>query len=324
MGLATTGRIAVRPLSPILNEKPFLPAVKSGSTEVSLQTNSLTLTHSSPLSTSPNIVVMDWHNGAFRWRQTKARRHEGVATSRTEQLEEGTPSEWLRGFVADRPRPTVPVGLKTGNKRRQAKADRDLINKSLVIVKPPDDISIAFDALVKAGLALKKSALGVTHTSEVFLDDYTGRKGFGGANKLVSDASVEIQTAIPRHVEANFSPLCISVDTRNLFFLPHILVVQNGNDVSARSYDAVHLHVSEWNMQVQHVPAGSEFVGYVWKFMNKGGGPDRRFNNNFQIPVIRTWEVDFAIDSIGELHLAFSSRSAVHDFAAAFLKLQSF
>lgn len=267
---------------------------------------------------------MDWHNGAYRWRQSKARRHEDVATSRMEQLEEGTPSDWLRGFVADLPRPTIPVGLKVGNKRRQAKADRYLINKSFVIVKPPDNISKAFNALVKAGLALKKSALGVTHTSEVFLDDYTGRKGFGGANKLVSDASVEIQTAIPRHVEANFSPLCISVDTRNLFFLPHILVVQNGNDVSARSYDAVQLHVSEWNMQVQHVPAGSEFVGYVWKFMNKDGGPDRRFNNNFQIPVIRTWEVDFAIDSIGELHLAFSSRSAVHDFAAAFSELKSF
>jgi len=52
MSLGSTGRIAVRPLSPILKERAFLPAAKSGSTEVSLQGNSITLTHTSPLGTS--------------------------------------------------------------------------------------------------------------------------------------------------------------------------------------------------------------------------------------------------------------------------------
>jgi hypothetical protein len=301
----------------------FQPALRIGTSKFTLTSDSIECAHKSPHSTSPNIVVMDWEQGAFRWRELSASQNLSAELSRSEHLRPSTPSDWLRGFIGDLDRPKVSVGLKLGKKRSQAKGDRSLVKQDLVFVQPPPDIAASYTDFVKSGLALQRSALGVTHTSEVYLDAYTGRKGFGGANKLVADGNVEIHPARPPYSETNFVPLCISVDTRNLYFLPHVLVVQNGLNVSANSYDSVRLQISEWNLQVQSVPQGAEFLGYVWKFMNKDGGPDRRYNNNYQIPVIRTWEVDFEIEDAGELHLAFSDRLAVTNFSNAFTKLQA-
>jgi len=317
-----TPRISSNKISVAQMADNFQPILRIGSSKITLTSDSIECVHKSAHSTSPNIVVMDWEQGAFRWRELRASQHISAEQSRSEHLRPSTPSTWLRGFIGDLDRPKVSVGLKLGKKRSQAKADRSFIKKDLVFVQPSPDIAAAYTAFVKSGLTLQRSTLGVTHTSEVHLDAYTGRKGFGGANKLVTDGNVEIHTARPQYSETNFVPLCISVDTKNLYFLPHVLVVQNGLDVSANSYDSVRLRVSEWNLQVQSVPQDAEFLGYVWKFMNKDGGPDRRYNNNFQIPVIRTWEVDFEIEDVGELHLAFSDRLAVESFTKAFANLQ--
>jgi hypothetical protein len=35
------------------------------------------------------------------------------------------------------------------------------------------------------------------------------------------------------------------------------------------------------------VPNDSPQVGTTWRFVNKGGGPDRRFNNNRQLPILQ-------------------------------------
>ena len=32
-------------------------------------------------------------------------------------------------------------------------------------------------------------------------------------------------------------------------------------------------------------PGDAKVVGYTWRYVNKSGGPDRRFNNNVQIPI---------------------------------------
>ncbi len=34
------------------------------------------------------------------------------------------------------------------------------------------------------------------------------------------------------------------------------------------------------------VPRDAKVIGTTWRFVNKDGGPDRRFNNNYQIPIV--------------------------------------
>ena len=39
-------------------------------------------------------------------------------------------------------------------------------------------------------------------------------------------------------------------------------------------------------IEEEGVPSDAEVVGHTWRFVNKSGGPDRRFNNNRQIPKV--------------------------------------
>lgn len=47
----------------------------------------------------------------------------------------------------------------------------------------------------------------------------------------------------------------------------------------------------------ESVPTDAPVVGSTWQYVNKSGGPDRRFNNNRQLPILQ----------YGELHLTSST-----------------
>lgn len=275
-----------------------------------------------PTGATPRVVALDWHAGQFRWRVAPAAVEADSDAPSSLALGDGTPQEWLHGFSGASNSTRVSVGFKLGARRRRAKADKRISGQNLVFVEPPDSIRDTYNEVVTTALALRASAMGVSHQSEVYLDPHTGRKGHGGATKLVANADLTITTGHPAGAKLNFVPLVVHASGHTYFFLPHVLASRTGTDVTANSYDTVRLEVTEWRMQVDQVPSGAEFVGYVWRFMNKDGGPDRRYNDNFQIPVILTWEVDFFIQGVGELHLAFSSRAAVATFKAAFERFQ--
>jgi hypothetical protein len=50
---------------------------------------------------------------------------------------------------------------------------------------------------------------------------------------------------------------------------------------------------------VEHgsLPKDSQQVGSTWQYVNKKGGPDRRFNNNRQIPIMQYGMIAFSSNS---------------------------
>src|SRR5271169_1078723 len=54
------------------------------------------------------------------------------------------------------------------------------------------------------------------------------------------------------------------------------------------SYDDLNIY---WNTTVfieeDSVPSDAQVVGYTWRFVNRDGGPDRRFSSNRRIPQVR-------------------------------------
>lgn len=57
--------------------------------------------------------------------------------------------------------------------------------------------------------------------------------------------------------------------------------------MGAISYDELNIL---WNNTVfiedDGVPSDTQIVGQTWRYVNKGGGPDRRFKNNRRIPQV--------------------------------------
>ncbi len=46
-------------------------------------------------------------------------------------------------------------------------------------------------------------------------------------------------------------------------------------------------------VEKEGVPSDSRFSRYTWQYVNKNGGPDRKFNNNRQFPVVNYQEIEF-------------------------------
>lgn len=67
----------------------------------------------------------------------------------------------------------------------------------------------------------------------------------------------------------------------------------------------------------QGVPKDSEIVGHTYKYTNKNGQPDKRFNNNYEIPVVRYGDFRLRSDSGINERYQFSDFSKFTDFAKA-------
>jgi hypothetical protein len=65
------------------------------------------------------------------------------------------------------------------------------------------------------------------------------------------------------------------------------------------------------------VPGDAEVVSHTWRFVRRDGGPDRRFNNNRQIPVVRVYYLHLASPSGLHMRIQTTSRTAAEAFASA-------
>src|SRR5262249_54596000 len=70
-------------------------------------------------------------------------------------------------------------------------------------------------------------------------------------------------------------------------------------------------------------PSDAEIVGTTWRYVNKSGGPDRRFNGNSQLPICRYGELDFTSASGLNEKYECSQANAASTFASAFKAFQT-
>jgi len=108
-----------------------------------------------------------------------------------------------------------------------------------------------------------------------------------GAHSLIKRTAVScINGPLPR-IESNIQPWSIPAGPQKLLFLPDRLLVYENQRFAGIPYDQL-LARAETTRFIEDgtVPADSHQVGATWKFVRKDGGPDRRFNNNRQLPIL--------------------------------------
>lgn len=79
-----------------------------------------------------------------------------------------------------------------------------------------------------------------------------------------------------------------SFKTKNetLLFLPDKLFIMQGSKIGALNYDDIQMNLySKRFIETEKVPSDAVVVDHTWEYVNKSGGPDKRFQNNKQIPV---------------------------------------
>jgi len=82
-----------------------------------------------------------------------------------------------------------------------------------------------------------------------------------------------------------------------LFLLPDGLVTNIGNRYQAVE-ETLTVNASTCTFCEDEVaPRDGEIVGRTWRYVNKGGGPDRRFNDNREIPIYRYGQIEIGCGS---------------------------
>jgi hypothetical protein len=109
-----------------------------------------------------------------------------------------------------------------------------------------------------------------------------------GASSLVRRTTIGIITLNPPRVQTNVQVPCINLGRSQLYFLPDTILFRDGGGYGAIAYSDIRLTQGFTRfIEGNDVPADATVVDHTWLYVNKNGGPDRRFNNNRQLPVLQ-------------------------------------
>ena len=112
------------------------------------------------------------------------------------------------------------------------------------------------------------------------------RKYHAGASSLLHRKPTFIRKTEPPYVKTNIETVAIGVGRQTLHFFPDRVLVYDKNGVGAVGYQELRVSVRHSRfIEDGAVPADAKVVDHTWKYVNKSGGPDRRFKDNKQLPI---------------------------------------
>lgn len=192
----------------------------------------------------------------------------------------------------------------------------DLLSKTVVILYDFDtELVAAYERVVDCVDQLSRCG-GIWHINargHVYDPKY-----HGGAGHLVRRNRIKIGTGPPLFVKTNVPTPSVRLGAKSLFFFPERLILCDHDGVGALSYSDLSIVVNDKRfIEDQFVPPDAQVLDYTWQYVNKGGGPDRRFNNNRQIPICLYEELWLNSPSgLNEvIHLSRTGLGAQLDFA---------
>lgn len=165
-----------------------------------------------------------------------------------------------------------------------AVAVRDSIAKTVVLFYDFDaDMEEAYEALHSSGqqVSAADAAWHIEASGAVY-----DRKYHAGASNLVRRKKTTIARSSPPYVKTNIETISIVVGRQTLHFFPDRVLVYDENGVGAVGYRELQLQVNATRfIESASPPRDATVVDRTWQFVNKKGGPDRRFKNNCELPI---------------------------------------
>lgn len=147
-------------------------------------------------------------------------------------------------------------------------------------------------------------------------------KYYAGAGVVVKRSAIRFSSEPPKNIKTNITVPCIPVGRQVLCFFPDRLLVFERNAVGAVSYENLEIDVTPTQfIEDSTPPRDAERVGRTWRYVNKNGGPDRRFKNNRELPVMLYEDVRFRSDSGLNEYIQFSVVGPAESFAQAVMRM---
>ncbi len=123
-----------------------------------------------------------------------------------------------------------------------------------------------------------------------------------GTTTSVATSSFRIISGPPPHVASNIDLEGFAAQGKELYFLPDRVLIRQGSSYAALEYSSISGAVSVGRFVLDRdAPPGARVLGWTWRYVRRNGGPDRRFANNVQLPIIQVAYLD--VTSATGLHI---------------------
>ncbi len=156
--------------------------------------------------------------------------------------------------------------------------------------------------------------------SKVAVNDW---KRNAGSNSALIRQRSKIGHQNPNLLKTNVEVWGVDAGSIKLYLLPdHFFVFQDGV-YSAIPYSEIKASLQDLEyVEQESLPSDATVIGKTWKYVRRDGGPDQRFNNNRQLPIVRYGVVVFSSSNF-VAYLIVSSLGIASSFAKAFSNLLS-
>ena len=173
---------------------------------------------------------------------------------------------------------------------------KDQVRKSVVVLYDFDpDLEKAYQGLHDAfgNLAACKRVKHVEASADV-----KDKKYHAGADSVVKATAVRLKAGEMPFLKTNVSTPLVPAGRQTLAFLPDRLLVFEPGVVGAVEYSDLKFDISTVHfIEEDGVPDDAKVVGQTWKYVNKKGGPDKRFRDNREIPIAEYERIRFHSDT---------------------------
>jgi hypothetical protein len=156
-----------------------------------------------------------------------------------------------------------------------------------------DDVAGWFDRVVQAieSLGSARSVWRINAAGQV-TTTYQWKVN-AGASTILSRTGVAISHSPPKLLATNIAVPTITSGKQALHFLPDRILVREARRYSDLTYGSLKASATLTRfIEDGRVPSDSTQVDTTWRYVNKRGGPDRRFNNNRRLPVMQYGRLD--------------------------------
>jgi hypothetical protein len=183
--------------------------------------------------------------------------------------------------------------------------------------------SNAFAALARSFDALAKCQKIWDITASVLANRYVERTI---ARHNLTRTFVALSVSRSDIIDTNYSALRLTnANGNDLYVYPGFVMMPSpSKDFALIDVRELKAKFSQSNfIEEEGVPSDSEVIGQTWKKTNKDGSRDRRFANNYQIPIARYAEIEFRSSSgLYEVY-QFSGYTAAFAFYQSLIEYQS-
>jgi len=154
------------------------------------------------------------------------------------------------------------------------------------------------------------SQIGQVMAIASFTDAYD-RKMNAGASSLSKLKRVNRRSSPPAYFKCNLSIPVLPGVERSLYLLPDRILVWENGGIGSVGFEDFELRCHNKRVAVPGgVPSDAVIVDKTWRYVNKKGGPDKRFKDNEEIPIVLYEEVSLT-SKTGLNEMFYLSRTAI-------------